>query len=157
MSKIHDDNLALSDKIKAELQYKDGHVSAPKDLYYTLAEAAGVPKEQIDNVQKFNASFMPSAAHAFGHMAVDVLKDNKDLPKIEASIGMADKDTLDMTLLREKTSVNPRDTANPITTNAYLQVSHNSVASDRGRGQMKAVRSAITEYGTAAFAALGGQ
>ena len=137
--------LDLSKKIITELSVqKDGTTNVADGLYVkTLPE--GLTEDTVKAVSKHNGNFIAATAHAIGHLALDAMSKDKKLETVSAHVPTIGHDYVDVAVHRQKSFVNPQDTANPIVKNGVLDVKYHVQSGVAKAGQLKHVRAALAE------------
>jgi len=116
----------------------------------TLPE--GISEEQVKSLQKHNSNFVAAAVHALGEgHAIEFFKKNKDAQSIEMTVPLVGKDSLSMTIAREKTY--PGINGNADVTK-YIQATTLKLDTyaSKNSGQLKKVRDTLAQLGQKALA-----
>jgi hypothetical protein len=147
--------LDMSEKLRqhAKIDPKTGEITGLTAATYVSLLPADVTEEQAKSLQVHHATMVAAAAHAVGHLAIPVMKKQKDIDKVSMVIPMIGKDFLAVDFDRSR-QVPARDADNNPsgTKTKFGSVSVNYEVYGTGtRGQLKAVKQELSELATAAF------
>lgn len=129
---------------------KDGKCEVDKDVY-TSNLPEGLTKETIESVNDYNSTFYPAATKAFGEVSINGMKANKGIEELKASIPLAGKNTLNLSIERETTYSGALTGKEPTTHYGTVRATVTTYSADASRGEMKRVRDELRD---AAFASL---
>ena len=107
MSEVSETVLELSKKIEKHLAWdKEAHsINGDKDTFKTCIPDE-LNEKVIRAVNEFQTDFVAAGAHAFGNMAINHLKKDGNLSRIEGGIPMVGRDHVSYVMDREKTYEN---------------------------------------------------
>lgn len=152
MSDIKAPVRALADLLKGEIQIdKAGQVTVPEGIFAKTLEGTNLTVEQFEQTSDHIVNLAAASVTAIGELATPVVKDNKDLDRISATIPTFKKDTIDVDYFRQKEYPNPAG-GGVKTVHGVTQVRVNQHGTGN-RGQVKAARAAINELAAEAFGA----
>lgn len=138
-NEISQDVLNLSAELKGKITIGDKGVATIDKAYYKeLLAQEGVELASAEKLQALHSRLAPAAVHATGEVAVPYMKKHKDIEKVELSIPMLGKDSLDVTIKREKEVRNPQ--SGEVSTVYGVASAGFSVYSTRPRGEMAKVK-----------------
>lgn len=150
-SEIKADVTDLAKVLKGKIKIGDnGHATIEDGTYVSLLPE-GIDEAAVKKLQGFHSTLAAATTLATGELAVPYLKKNKDVNVVELSLPMVGKDTLDVTIKREKAGINPSTKEATLTYGAAS--TGFSVYSTRSRGEMAKVKSHLAEL---ALKSLGG-
>lgn len=142
-TEIKSDVVELSKTLKGKIKIGDNGVATIEAGTYTSLLPEGVSEDTVKKLQGFHSELAAAATLATGELAVPYLKKNKDVGSVDLSIPMVGKDTLDVSIKREKVVTNPTSKAQ--TTVYGAATAGFSVYSTRPRGEMLKVKSHLAE------------
>lgn len=142
----------LAGKIKTTLNVDAGTIKeeeSHKAYYENLPE--GIDKAVVEDVAKYNQSFVAAAHVAVGELAAEQFNNNSELNRVDAEIGFFGKrDKVAMTVHREKTFRNNfAETEEEKTLKKHLVINSSVSSADYG---LKSVRDAMSEEFSNSFA-----
>lgn len=142
-NEVKEDVRALAKTLKGKISIgENGVASIDKDTYVTLLPET-VSEPAVRALQGFHSELAAAATLATGELAIPYLKKNKDVGSVNLSIPMIGKDTLDVSIKREKVVTNPA--SGEKTTTYGAATTGFSVYSTRPRGEMAKVKSHLAE------------
>ncbi|EKD22716.1 MAG: hypothetical protein ACD_84C00001G0008 [uncultured bacterium] len=131
---------------------KSDVVTVEEGLYVKLLPE-NLTKEQVIAVQEYNTRIAAAALHAVGTMAIPVMKKNADMKNISMSMPTVLKDSISVRIDRSR-QVPDRDENNQVVGtkekfgSSFVEYCMYGVGS---RGQIKAVKTLLSEQAMAAF------
>ena len=141
----------LSDKLLGgfTIDAKAGTAKASDDMY-TSNLPEGLTADIVKNVGEFNTTFVAAGAHAFGKLAINAMKSNSELKKLEVDIPMVGKDNVSYTMERTKDIVNHLGGGETIHKFGVMTATL-EMRAGKNSGQLKVARAVIGELAMAAF------
>lgn len=135
----------LASKIKAgiKLDGKTG-IGAEEGNLYEANLPESITPEIVKTISDFNSTFVAAGAFAFGELAVDAMKGNKDLERASVDIAMGGKDTLSLNVDRRKTFPNHLGGGGETEKFGIVSASYEVIAG-KNAGQLKKARTLIGE------------
>jgi hypothetical protein len=143
--------LAMSEKIQKDISIdaKAGTATAAADIYEkTLPES--LTMETIRSVRDHNTAFVAAGAHAFGTMAINAMKGQKDCKELNITMGMGDRDKVSHHVARQKVFTDHMHGGAEIVKYGVVSTSL-EVTAGKNSGQLKVVKAAIGAQALAAF------
>jgi hypothetical protein len=138
MSEIKKDVTDLAKVLKGKITIGDNGVATVKEGTYIELLPEGVTEDTVKALQAHNSTLVAAAALATGELGIDYMKKHKDVAAVELTIPTVGKDSLDITVKREKHGINPSN-KEPIV--SYGNVSAGfSIYSTRPRGELGKVK-----------------
>lgn len=135
----------LSDKIKGGLTAEGSSIKeAESHSAYFGNLPEGIERKVVEDIAKYNNSFVAAAHVAIGEMAGDIFQADKKIDKVEAQVGFfGDKDKITATVNRSKTYRNNfAETEEDKELTKHLVIS--STVHTSGTG-LKSIRNAMSE------------
>lgn len=143
---VKDEVLEMAAKIEAGITMDAKTGEGKEDGLYETTLPEHLTMETIKAVSDHNTTFIAAGAYAFGKLAIDAMKDNKDLPSANLEVKMGGRDTVSYNVDRSKEFSNHLGDGVATIKHAVVTTSYDVRAGKNG-GQLKAARQAIGEMG----------
>lgn len=142
---------SLSDLILAEtkMDHSTG-VGNSNDKIYEKTLPEDVSMEMVTKVTDHNTVFIAAATKVAGKLAVEAMKENKDLNRATVPFNMGVRDQLTVSVDRQATFPNPQKPEEPIVKFGSTTVKYD-VRSGHNVGTLKSVRNEISKLATEAL------
>lgn len=138
-NEISQDVQNLATELKGKITIGDkGVATIDKAAYKELLAAEGIEVASAEKLQHLHSRLAPAAVMATGELSVPYLKKHKDIEKVELSMPMLGKDSLDVTIKRSKEVRSPQ--SGEVSTVYGAASAGFSVYSTRPRGEMAKVK-----------------
>ncbi len=89
MSKRLEKVQGIAARIIDQVKLENGVVVSGSDVYYGVAEAEGVTREALDQVNEFNVDFIAATGIATGEIGSEAMRSDSKVTEITTSFGTA--------------------------------------------------------------------
>lgn len=152
LNKLTEQTTNLSKMLKEQFEknYEDGAIMAPKDAWENAYKELGVEAETVKSVEKATATLVNAARLAAGEVAIEKMRDNKDLDRVSLNMGVGKTGKFDLSVERSRAHRNPQ-TGQEVTRMGYMSAkfTQNFVGGKSGEG--KAIAEHISATATEFF------
>lgn len=142
---LKEEILELSSKITASLKTdeKAGVIESSSDTYFeNLPE--GLTPELIKAKSDYDSNYIAAGSHAVGEAGLKILAANKELDKVTGTAAMGYKDSLNVTVYRQKEYPKPGSAGEKIVKKGAMSISFDTRATNNS-GQLAIAKSTILE------------
>lgn len=140
---IKQDTKDLAKTLKGKITIGDNGVATVKEGTYVELLPEGITEDTVKKLQAHNSHLVAAAALATGELAIDYLKKHKSVAAVELSMPTTGKDTLDITVKRDKQVTNPQ-TKEASTVYGAVTAGF-SIYSTRPRGELAKVKDHLAD------------
>ncbi len=141
----------LSELILAETKMdKATGVGTSSDNIYEKTLPEDVTMEMVTKVTDHNTTFIAAATKVAGQLAIEAMKENKDLNRATIPFQMGVKDQVTISVDRQATFANPQKPEEPIVKYGATSVKYD-VRSSHNVGTLKTVRAEISKLAAEAL------